>query len=491
MLLTNKFYFMLKLYNTLTGKKEDFKPIHAGKVSFYACGPTVYDYAHIGNLKTFIFEDVLYRYLEYLGYETRFIMNITDVGHLTADDVNQADSGEDKMLKAALREKKTPAQIAEFYTEQFFEDIAELNFKKASFYPRATTHIPHMIKMIEELIKKGLAYEVNGNVFYDVEKFADYGKLSGKKLEDLKSGARLEEHPDKKHPYDFALWLKAPAEHILKYESPWSVGYPGWHIECSAMSMEYLGETLDIHTGGEDHIFPHHENEIAQSEGTTGKTFANFWLHSRFLLVDGEKMSKSKGNFYALKDILEKGYSPMEFRLFSLSGHYRSNVNFSWHSLDQARQNFQRISDFISNLSDLEANLEAEISNEDSSLIDIKKFEVKIEEAMNDDLNTPLAFSVLYELITETNKLLQANKLQAKEAKMILGLWDKINKFFGLVITQKKTEITDEVRKLAEERKQARIDKDFSKSDELRKMIEEKGYLLEDLKENTYKIKEK
>jgi len=341
---------MLKLYNTFSKTKEEFKPINSGKVGFYACGPTVYDYAHIGNLKTFIFEDVLRRYLEYTGYEVRYIMNITDAGHLTADDIGQADTGEDKMLKAATREKKTPEEIAKFYTEHFFEDIEKLNFKKANFYPKPTAHIPHIIKFIEGLIKKGFAYEVNGNVFFDVTKFSDYGKLSGNTLDNLQVGARLEEHPDKKNPYDFSLWLKAPKDHLMKWDSPWGVGYPGWHIECSVMSIEYLGETLDIHTGGEDHIFPHHENEIAQSESYTGKKFSNYWLHARFLLVDGQKMSKSKGNFYTLKDVEEKGYSPMDFRLFALSGHYRSNSNFTWQSMNQAKSNFQRINDFILNL---------------------------------------------------------------------------------------------------------------------------------------------
>lgn len=498
----------MKLYNTLTGKKEEFKPINPGKVGMYACGPTVYDYAHIGNLKTFLFEDVLRRYLEYVGYEVRYIMNITDVGHLTADDVNQADSGEDKMLKAALREKKTPEEIANFYTEMFMHDITELNFKKANYYPRASAHIPQMIKIIEELIHKSLAYEVNGNVFYDVEKFKDYGKLSKKKLEELKVGARLEEHPDKKNPYDFSLWLKAPKEHLLKYPSPWSIGYPGWHIECSAMSMEYLGETLDIHTGGEDHVFPHHENEIAQSEGAAGKPFANFWLHSRFLLVDGKKMSKSKGNFYALKDILEKGFQPMEFRLFALSGHYRSNVNFTWKALEQARVNFNKITDWVNNLKNI-------TDQKTSSGLDLKKYQKKFEEAMDDDLNVPLALANLYELITETNKKISANKLGQEEAKNILALWEKMNKVFGLVIKTTyslsidkgefklkggnvfmykmsfEKDTPENVKKLANERIKAKNNNDFKKSDSFRDEIEKLGYTVEDLKDGEYKIKRK
>ena len=477
----------MKLYNTLTKSKEEFKPINSGKVGFYACGPTVYDYAHIGNLKTFIFEDVLRRYLEYSGYEVRYIMNITDVGHLTADDVNQADSGEDKMLKAALREKKTPEEIANFYSERFFEDIEKLNFKKANYYPRASAHIRQIIKLISELIKNGCAYEVNGNVFYDVTKFKNYGKLSGKKLEDLKIGARLEEHPDKINPYDFSLWLKAPKEHILKYDSPWSVGYPGWHIECSAMSMEYLGETLDIHTGGEDHIFPHHENEIAQSEGATGKTFCNFWLHARFLLVDGQKMSKSKKNFYALKDILKKDYSPMDFRLFSLSSHYRSQANFTWEALDQAKVNLNRISDWLREMNRV---LNDDMSMAGANEFKSDKYQKRFEDAMDDDLNTPLALSVLYELITETNKLVSQSEFGQIDAKNILALWEKTNKVFGLVIS-KEEKIPEEIIRLAEERKKARENKDFGKSDELRDKISDLGYVIEDLKDNKYSIKKK
>lgn len=474
---------MLKLYNTLTRTKEEFRPINPGKVGMYVCGPTVYDYIHIGNIRAYMTPDILRRYLEYIGYEVRMIKNITDVGHLTQDDIAQADSGEDKILKKALAEKKTPVEIAKFY-EQYFHGIEEeMSILPAHYFPKATTHIPQMIKIIGTLIEKGCAYEKNGNVFFDVIKFPDYGKLSGNTLEQLKVGARLEAHPDKKHPWDFALWLKAPEKHLLKWDSPWSKGYPGWHIECSAMSMEYLGDTIDIHTGGEDNIFPHHEAEIAQTECATGKKFVNFWIHTRHLLVNGEKMSKSKGNFYKLDDIKEKGYDPMVLRLAMFSSHYRGQMNFTWDIMEQAKANFERISDFVLNLRSLSFG-------SSTSKLDLALYKEKFEEAMDDDLNTPLALSALYEFITEINKLIAKNKLGSDDAKNILAFWGKMNKVFGLNIAEIKIEIPDEIKKLAEEREIARKSKDFKKSDELRKKIKEKGYLIEDMKEG-YKIRKK
>lgn len=476
---------MLKLYNTLTKSKEEFKPIHKGKVSIYTCGPTVYDFAHIGNLRAYTFADILRRYLEYSGYEVRQIKNITDVGHLTADDIAQADTGEDKMLKAALREKKTPEEIARFYEKAFRRDEEKMNILSAHFFPRATAHIPQMIKMIESLIEKGHAYAVNGNVFFDVTSFSDYGKISGNTLENLKVGARLEEHPDKKNPWDFALWLKAAPNHILQWDSPWSQGYPGWHIECSAMSIEYLGDTLDIHTGGEDHIFPHHEAEIAQSEGATGKKFSNFWLHNRFLLVDGEKMSKSKGNFYTLKDIVDKEYDPMHLRLFYLSSHYRKQADFSWSALEQAKANFERIAEWREKLQEITKNggRTSTMEVEPPSL-------TKFQSAMNDDLNTPLALSVLYNLITKTNKKISENNLSVDVAKKMLTIFEKMNKVFGLRFSEKEIEMPEDIKQLADARLEARKSKDFQKSDELRKEIGAKGYLIEDLGDS-YKIKKK
>lgn len=467
---------MLKLFNSLSKTKEEFKPINPGKIGVYSCGPTVYDYLHIGNIRAYMLSDTIRRYLEYSGYEVRLIKNITDVGHLSEDDLGQADFGEDKMLKAALKEKKTPEEIACFYEEYFKAAEKEMNILPAQYFPRATAHVPQMIKMIQGLIQKGYAYEKNGNVFFDVTKFSDYGKLSGNTLENLKVGARLEEHPDKKNPWDFALWLKAPKEHILKWESPWSLGYPGWHIECSAMSIEYLGNTLDIHTGAEDNIFPHHEAEIAQSESFTGKKFTNYWIHTRHLLVDGQKMSKSKGNFYRLEDIKENGFSAMDLRLLMLSSHYRSRLNFTWNALGQARKNLQRISDFVLNL---EAIASGNISGEP---LDTVEYEKKFESAMDDDLNTPLALSVVYEMITQVNKKIAENSLPSDDAEKILALWKKINSIFGLVLSGQ-AEIPQEIKDLVQKREDARKGKDFKQSDDLRSLIEKKGYALEDTKD--------
>ena len=468
---------MLSLYNTLSKQKEIFNSLNPGKVGMYTCGPTVYGYVHIGNLRSYSNSDILRRYLEYIGYEVRMIKNITDVGHLSDDDVAQGDSGEDKMLKAANREKKTPEEIARFYEEYFKQAEKEKNIIPAHFFPRATAHIPQMIKIIKGLLEKGFAYEKNGNVFFDVTKFEEYGKLSGNTLENLKIGARIEEHPDKINAWDFALWIKAPKEHAMKWESPWSVGYPGWHIECSAMSTEYLGNRLDIHTGAEDNIFPHHEAEIAQTECHTGQKFANYWIHSRLLMVDGAKMAKSKGNFYKLEDIKEKGFSAMDLRILYLSSHYQSRLNFTWEALQQAHKNLQRINDFVLNLEVLTTR-----NTESTQTFNASAYKEKFEAAMDDNLNTPLALAVTYELITEANKKIDEEKLSSTDAKNILTLWKKINSVFGLILSGQ-AEIPEEIKKLVAEREAARNGKDFKKSDDLRKLIEEHGFILEDTKD--------
>lgn len=475
---------MFKLYNFLTKSKEEFKPIHPGKVGMYVCGPTVYDHCHLGHARGYVAMDILRKYLEYSGYEVRHIMNYTDVGHL----VHDAEVGEDKIEQRAKKEKVDPLALAEKYIQSCKEDFEALNIKKANFNPRPTKYIAQIIKFVEELIRKGSAYETNGSVYFSVEKFPRYGKFSGKKKDDLIAGARVEINPEKKNPLDFALWIKASKEHILKWESPWSIGYPGWHIECSVMSCDLLGgDTFDIHGGGNENAFPHNENEIAQSETYLEKPMANFWTLWNMVTVNGEKMSKSLGNFTTIKDALKK-YDPMVARLWILSSHYRSVTNFTEDALEQAKVNLKRISDFTSNLKNSESK--------GSTLGNPKvepwlKYLEKFEEAMNDDLNTPLALSVLYDLITETNKLISDNKLQPNEAKKLISVWEKMNRVFGLEIASSAIKIPKEIKKLAEERKLARENKDFKKSDELRMEIEKLGYVVEDLKDNNYAIKKK
>ena len=490
---------MLTIYNTLTNKKEKFESLHKGKVNMYSCGPTVYDYAHIGNFLAYTMADTLKRALIFNGYEVKQIMNITDVGHLTDDDINQGDSGDDKMLKAMKREQKTPESIAEFYTKDFMENVEKLNFDKAAFYPKATKHVDEMIKIITVLIEKGFAYKKNGNVFYDVDKFENYGKLSNKKIEDLKHGARLENHPDKKHSYDFALWLKAPKKHILKWNSPWGEGYPGWHIECTAMSMEYLGESLDIHTGGEDNVFPHHENEITQSESFTGKQFSKYWVHTRHLLVDGKKMSKSKNNFYKLQDIIDKNYSPMALKLLFLSAHYRSNLNFTWAGMDQATKNLETITKFIKKIISTpcvkgvkdsrsreslggfsDENLKGADMNIQIGDITPNHCLEKFTLAINDDLNTPLALSIVYRFISVVNKV---EKLNQEQVKSIMAFWKKVNIVLGLkldLFDEKQDSIPEKILALSRKREIAREEKSFDLADRLRDKIIANGYSLED-----------
>lgn len=460
----------MRFHNTLTRKKEEFEPLHPGKVGMYTCGPTVYDYAHIGNFKAYVFSDTIRRLLEHEGYEVRLIKNITDVGHLTEDDLAQGDSGEDKVARKAAAEKKTPEEIARFYEEAFRTDEERMNILPARFFPRATAHIPHMIRMIEILISKGHAYEVKGNVFYDVTSFPAYGRLSGNTLENLKTGARLEEHPDKRNPWDFALWLRAPKGHLMKWPSPWGEGYPGWHIECSAMSLEYLGDTLDIHTGGEDHIFPHHEAEIAQSEGTTGKPFSRFFMHERHILVDGQKMSKSKGNFYTLQDIVDKGFSPMDLRLLYLSAHYRSQMNFSWDSLSQARKNRETLANFRERLSDTPERSGTDIAStsRDGFL-----------SAMQDDLNTPLALSVLLGFVNRINVAIDSD--EPFDTGSALTFLDEALSLFGMRFESKPTVAdSDEIRDLVARREQARKEKDFALADRLRDELAARGVQVRD-----------
>lgn len=457
----------MRFYNTLTKSKETFVPREKGKVGMYTCGLTVYDYAHIGNLRAFVFPDTLRRVLLRAGYEVLHIKNITDVGHMTADDVAQGDSGEDKMAKKALAENQTPEAIARFYEQHFYADEKAMHILPAQFFPKATAHIPQMIRLIEELIAKGHAYVANGHVFFDVTSFEHYGALSGNTLEKLKVGARLEEHPDKRHPWDFALWLAAPAGHLMHWPSPWSEGYPGWHIECSAMSQEYLGDSFDIHTGGEDNIFPHHEAEIAQSEGATGKPFVRYWLHTRHILIDGAKMSKSKNNFYRLSDIVEHGFLPADLRVCFLAAHYRSQMNFTWESLEQARKIRTAL---------LKTHLRVQSAPTAQDGFSALPWLTRLIEACEDDLNTPLGLAIAQELAREANSALDRGEPLSKD---VLSAFTTLFFLFGLEL-EAETVIPDDIQHLAEERQIARTQKNFTEADRLRDAILAAGYTIED-----------
>lgn len=467
----------LNIYNTLTKKIENFEPLNENKVTMYSCGPTVYDYVHIGNLRTFMMADFLRRTLIFLGYDVKHIKNITDVGHLTQDDI---DAGEDKMLKAAKREHKTPYDIARFYEEAFLSDEKKLHILPAYKFTRATEYIDEMIKLIEKLIEKGYAYEVDGSVYYEIDKFEKYGQLSGNALDQLKIGARLEANPDKKKPYDLALWLKAGEEHLMKWESPWGVGYPGWHIECSAMSISNLGETLDFHTGGEDNVFPHHENEIAQSEGATGKKFVNYWVHARFLLVDGEKMAKSKGNFYTLKDIEDKGFDPLAYRYLCLTAHFQTQMNFTWQSLEDSQKALEKLRKFVSSVK----------NNTKGKVLDVHL--EKFKTALEDNLNTPLTIAAIWEMLKDKSASEEDKKATLLKFDEILG-FDLANisaaepETLEISVTPEENDkitvqnstgekIDETVIGLIKEREIARRNKDFAASDRLRDQLKEKGY---------------
>lgn len=450
----------LKLYNTLSKQKEVFKPINEDKVRMYSCGPTVYYYAHIGNLRTYLFMDNLRRVLKYNGYNLLHAMNITDVGHLVSD----ADEGEDKMAVAAKRENKDPYEIAEFYTNKFMEDLKKLNIGKPEIICKATDHIKEMEEYVLEIIKNGYTYETENTIYFDTSKLDKYGLLSNIKVEEQKAGARVDFDKEKKNVTDFALWIKAPENHIMKWDTFWGKCYPGWHIECSAMGRKYLGDHFDIHTGGIDHIPIHHENEIAQSKGCTGKIPANFWMHSEFLLIDGGKMSKSLNNVYTISDLEAKGFSAMDYRMFNFTSHYRNKLNFTWDSLESAKIALSRLK---------EGYQKHKEGTEEIPVEKIEEYKQKFNDAINDDLNMPLAMSVVWEVIKESMK-----------SKQYAELLRKFDEVLGLKIDEKnEIELPDEVKKLVEDRKVARENKDWAKSDELRDKIVNMGYSVKDTKD--------
>ncbi len=458
---------IVQLFNTMTRKKEELQTLEPGKVRLYTCGPTVYMYVTIGNLRSFVCEDLLRRYLEYRGYEVAHVMNITDVGHLTEDE----EDGEDKLEVTARKQKKDPWQIAEFYASTFFEDIDAIGIKRATWYPKATEFIPEMIALVQRLIDNGHAYVSNDNVYYDISSFPPYGRLSGNPIEELMPGARLAVNPDKRDPRDFALWVTDP-KHIMRWESPWGVGYPYWHVECSAMAMKLLGDSIDIHCGGEDNIFPHHECEIAQSEGATGQPYVRSWMHIRFLLVDGKKMSKSLGNFYTLRDLLDKGYDAGAIRYLLLSTHYRQPLNFTLDGIDAAKEGINRLSDFRLRMQEGAAGAAPEDPDVAAA---IEKGRAGFEAAMDDDLNISPALAALFNMVSDINRL-DAGPVGAACA---LDLLARINEVLNVL--PKDEALGDaEIERLIEERQQARKDKDFARADAIRDQLKDMGIIIED-----------
>jgi len=457
----------MKFYNSLTRKKQTFKPLCDKTATIYSCGPTVYDFAHIGNFRSYIAWDLLVRYLKYRGFKTKVTKNITDVGHFTDED---EDRGIDKLEKAAKREKKKPLEIAKFYTKAFIDTEKKLNIIPPDFRPRATGEIKMMQKIIAALLKKGYAYDAKDGVYFDVAKFKKYGQLSGNTPEKILAGARVEVNPNKKHPADFALWKKRVGKnklHSLHWPSLWGDGFPGWHIECSAMALRYLGKTTDIHTGGQDNKFPHHESEIAQSEAFTGRPFSRFWLHTGLMDVGGKKMSKSLGNFYTLQNIIDRGFDPLAYRFWTLTAHYRSSTNFTWKSLREATNNWTKIVEFVRD-------------NKFVNKIDkiyVSKKEKQFVSALDDDLNTPKAIAILLQILKEANR----DPQKIPSALYLIKKWDQI---LGILPKKppKKVKITipANVKKLLAARQLARKKKDFIKADKIRRQIEKFGYAVID-----------
>ena len=455
----------LFLYNSLTKKKEEFIPINPKEVTMYSCGPTVYSYAHIGNMSAYLLADLIRRVLEVLGYEVKHVKNITDVGHLVSD----ADSGEDKLDIAARKEGKTPQEIAQFYTDAYIHDEQLLKIKEPFARPKATEYIEEMLEMVKDLMAKGMAYETSDGVYMDISKFPHYGELSGNTVEKLLAGARVEVNEEKKHPADFALWKKAEANHIMRWDSPWGPSFPGWHLECSAMAWSYFHDTYDIKTGGEDNIFPHHECEIVQTDGVYGKALAHYFVHKRFLQLNSMKMSKSQGNITTLSDLISQGYSAAIVRYALLSSHYRNQLNFQNSLLDESARIIERVNRLIQELHQAKG---------EGVEFDTASYKQRFFEALCDDLNTAEALVSLHELVKESNILLP--KLSSENAKEILETLEYMNQILDVFDFEAGEDIPENVQSLLESRKLARENKDFKKSDELRDEIQTLGYKLLD-----------
>ncbi|MDD5603778.1 MAG: cysteine--tRNA ligase [Eubacteriales bacterium] len=473
------------IYNTLTRSKEEFVPLKKGVASIYSCGPTVYGYAHIGNMRTYVFMDFLRRVMKYNGLKLKHVMNVTDVGHLVSD----ADEGEDKVVRTAKETGKTPYEIAEYFSEVFFRDIALLNIEKPEIIAKATDNISEMIEYVEALVDKGFAYETSDGIYFDIMKFPGYGRLSRIDLEEQLAGSRVEVNEEKHHPADFALWKKASKEHIMQWPSPWGMGYPGWHIECSAMGRKYLGDIFDIHTGGVDHIPIHHENEIAQSEALAGKKTVNCWMHGEFLLVDNGKMSKSLGNTYTIADLQEKGFVPLAFRYFCMNAHYRSKLNFTWDSLRAAQTSLERLYEgVLAHKAAAASSSPAGVSVSAEAENCLKEFE----EAINDDLNIPKALGIVWNTVKKSLKSKQIYDVLMKMDR-VLGLdLDKAEEVMSgksMGRQAEDQEVEKQVLELVDKRNKARAEKDWKTADEIRDILKAKGITIEDTPDGARIIK--
>jgi cysteinyl-tRNA synthetase len=459
----------LQFFNTMGRAVMPFVPLSKGKVGMYTCGPTVYNFAHIGNLRTYLFEDFLRRTLEYAGFHVTHVMNVTDVGHLTDD----GDAGEDKIIKSSRETGRSVWDIAQMYTEAFFRDIDRLNIKRPTIVCKATDHIPEMIDLVKRLQDRGYTYESGGNIYFSIDKFPDYGKLAQLDLKDLKAGARIEVDPHKRNPHDFVLWFtRSKFEHqSMLWDSPWGKGYPGWHLECSAMSMKYLGEQFDIHCGGIDHIPVHHTNEIAQSEAATGKSpWVRYWLHGEFLVIDREKMSKSKGGFLTLERLIQEGFDPLDYRYFCLGGHYRSQLQFSFDALQAAQSARRSLRDRISQWN--RADSRGQISRSPKANQYLSQFR----QHLSNDLNTPQALADLWAVVKDPD-LTEGEKF---------ALVEEMDQVLGLRLTERVEDKLDpELEALIRERELARKNRDFVRSDEIRSLLKSKGILLEDTPQGT------
>lgn len=458
----------MKLYNTLGHEKQEFAPAEGNTVRIYSCGPTVYNYAHIGNLRTYIFMDELRRTLKWNGYQLRHVMNITDVGHLVSD----GDSGEDKMAKTAREQKKDPLEIAAYYTGVFLRDIDRLHISRPEIIARATEHIPEMIEFVQALEERGFAYETSDGIYYDISKFPQYGQLSGINLDDQQAGARVEVNTEKRHPADFALWKKAPKEHIMQWPSPWGMGYPGWHIECSAMGLKYLGEEFDIHTGGVDHIPIHHENEIAQTYGLLGHPAARFWVHGEFMLVNNGKMSKSLGNTYTIDQLMERGYDPLDFRYFCLNAHYASKLNFTFEGMDGAKKSLRNLRSAVQKHKGAAGELP------DGT---VEGFLSEFGEAISDNLNIPRALGICWNAAkfdTKSDALYQA--ILKMDEVLSLDL-DRVPEAEEAPAEEADAAVLAKI----EERATAKKARDFAKADAIRAELAAQGITLIDTPQGT------